>query len=37
MAKNETNMCLKKKKTLGPEIYVIELIFKPNFKTLFFF
>ena len=25
------------KTPLGPEIYVIELIFKPNFKTLFFF
>ena len=24
------------KTPLGPEIYVIELIFKPNFKTLFF-
>ena len=25
------------KTLLGPEIYVIELIFKPNCKTLFFF
>ena len=33
MAKN----VFKKKKTLIPEIYFIELIFKPNFKTLFFF
>ena len=32
MAKN----VFKKKKTLIPEIYFIELIFKPNFKTLFF-
>ena len=32
-------MVLKKsqiKKKVGPEIYVIELIFKLNFKTLFF-